>query len=213
MISLNLFANCSKEAPDIDIIATTYDSFIETFGEIPFRIYLDPNPYINKLDAYKKNIEFHFDFSPIITKGLADGYLHSIKTCKEPYLFQLEYDWLFKDIKHSLDEIIEQMKVDSLYHFRFAKHTIDKTNYINKWCSFAEEKDGKVPYILNDNLTNNPHIIDREYYLKNMIDKIKPKGKSHGIEEELTTKGYVSGCYGRFGDKPTIEHLTPLTKK
>jgi hypothetical protein len=210
MISLNIFANCCKDSPDTKIIREAYKSFVDTFGEIETTIYLDPNPHPERYEEYSNNLK---DFNIIKTSGLADGYIRSIENSTQPYLFQLEYDWKFQNIKHSLKEITDLMNRHLICHFRFSKNRITPENAINKWCSTAIQVEAEIPYIRTDNMSNNPHIIDRLFYLQNMMDKIERKVASHGIEENLTRKEFASCVYGRFGDEPTIVHLTPLTKK
>lgn len=218
-IALNIFANCSEESPNIEIIRQTYDSFVKIFGEIPLYIYVDREPYKDRYSQYLKNIKQEFSTSAplkkiIMTQGLAHGYVLSIKQSRADYLFQLEYDWQLHDIKHSLDEIIQLMKERGAYHFRFNKR-LDKPNFkSDKWHSYMIEKTHNgMKFLVTDNLSNNPHIIDRKFYLNKLINNIDTtKGKSFGIEENLTRKGYKSYVYGGW-ECVTAKHLTPLTRK
>jgi hypothetical protein len=80
----------------------------------------------------------------------------------------LEHDWEFNsdNVLHSLDEIISVMEQENLYHLRFNK----RENKLAAWDKYIEEKDcNGFKYCIVPQLSNNPHIIDREYYIKNKI--------------------------------------------
>ena len=207
-MKLNIFTNCSKISPRIDIIKITYLSFVKIFGLLPLTIYIDPNPNVNRYEEYKKNLKEYFRCDIIETNGLADGYIKSIKEGDDRFIFQLEHDWMFRGINHTLKKIVKLMEDKGVYHFRFNKSMYTKENYKSKWCSVAEEKEyNGIPYIETDNMSNNPHIIDRLLYIEKVLPLIKVKNKSYGIEEELKGKGLVSCVYGKFNDRPTILHL------
>ncbi len=211
-ISLNIFANCYKEEPDIDILIETYLSFIENFGEIKTRVYLDPNPY-NKFQEYKELIQAEIDCEVIKTKGLADGYLLSLKN-KEDYLFQLEFDWEFQNINYTLEELVQLMEKDKIYNLRFPVKLYTPKNYKEgyrqKYITRAEEKGDKIKYLLTDEVSNQPHIINREYYLKN-VKGIKRDGASFGIEENLNKK-YDCCILGGWNNAIMIKTLKPLDR-
>jgi hypothetical protein len=213
---LNIFTNCSDYSPSIDIIKKTYLSFIETFGPgIKFDIYLDPNPHKERADEYMENLERYFKRPVILTKGLADGYVKSIRSNIDDYMFQLEYDWSFQNINHSLADVVKLMNETGVYNFRFNKSTYTPENYTSKFCSLAIPKEHNgIKYLETDCMSNNPHIINREYYEENIIKHIDTKiGKSFGMEEILNRREFRSNVYGSFGDEPCIKHLTKLTKK
>ena len=64
-INLNIFTNSIQAAPDINIVRQTYQSFCDTFGEIPTTIYCDSHPNTAKFPEYleKKNLGviMHYD--------------------------------------------------------------------------------------------------------------------------------------------------------
>jgi hypothetical protein len=207
-IELSIFTNCTRSAPKIEIIKKTYLSFINTFGKIPFKIYLDPNPKTQAYEEYKKNLECWFGSEIITTSSLSDGYIKSIKESEADYLFQLEHDWIFKNITHSLSDILDAMSEAKIYHFRFSKHPNTITPELMKWQTIMIKKESNgIKYCETDNLSNNPHIIDRKFYLKNLLDRICLLPGSSGIEENLTKKGLIGCQYGGLDYPPTIQHL------
>lgn len=211
-IELSIFTNCINTAPSIAIIKKTYESFVETFGEIPYKIYLDPHPNEAAYPEYKKNLEKYFKGAVIIpTTGLSDGYKKSIRESGADYLFQLEHDWSFVTplIGHSLQEIMETMTAEGIYHFRFSKHENRLHPDLLKWQTIMTAKECRrtgIRYCETDNLSNNPHIIDRRKYL-GFLDRILTRTGARGIEENLTKKGLVGCQYGGLNYPPTIKHL------
>ena len=210
MIELSIFTNCIPTAPNTDIIEKTYKSFTDTFGELKTTIYLDSHPYPKKEIEYEKRLKKIFGFPIVKTISLSDGYIKSIKNSKSEYLFQLEHDWVFlsKYINHSLEDIIKIMKVKNLYHFRFSKHQNTLTPELIKWQTIMNEKScNGLKYCETDNLSNNPHIIDREFYKNILLNKISLKNGSRGIEEALTKIGLIGCQYGGLNHPKTIQHL------
>lgn len=214
-IELNIFTNCTRSAPRLKIIKATMRSFLDTFGEMPFRIFIDPGPKNVAFEQYKANIESSFATKNIVmTSGLSDGYVRSIKESEADYLFQLEHDWTFQNITHSIDEILAAMAKAGIYHFRFSKHPNTITEQLMKWQTVMIEKEAAgVKYCETDNLSNNPHIIDRKYYLKNLINRISVLPGSRGIEGNLTKKGLVGCQYGGLDYPRTIIHLQGRKKR
>lgn len=206
-IELSIFTNCIPSAPRIDVIRQTYNSFVETFGKIPTTIYIDPCQKREVYWLYRRNIEGHFDCKTAQVKSLSDGYIKSIKKSEADYLFQLEHDWTFQNIKHSLNEILEMMKAEGIYHFRFSKHPNKIVPELMKWQTKMIEKEYKgIKYVETDNLSNNPHIIDRKIYLT-FLDRLQLRTGARGIEENLTKKGLIGCQYGGLDYPPTIKHL------
>jgi len=209
MIEVHIITNCSKIGPpSTDMILKTYNSFCKAFKTelIPI-IWCDPNPYTEKYKEYKKNLQKHF---PVINKtgSQAESYVSAIKTSNKRFLFMLEHDWEFysENISHSLDEIILVMKQENLYHLRFNKR--DNTR---KGCDkpIEEKNYNGFKYCITPCLSNNPHIIDKEYYIKNNLLKfIKIKKGKHKIEGPLSKNPDLFGAiYGPLGHPKTIEHL------
>lgn len=216
MIELNIFTNCIESEKRFEIIKETTLSCFDTFKIKPSKIYIDKYPKEKVFEKYKLQLKKYFNCPIIETKGLSDGYIKSIKESKSDYLFQMEHDWIFNKelIKHSLEEIIDVMKKRKIYHFRFSKHTNELRSELMKWQTIMNEKDyNGFKYCETNNMSNNPHIIDRKKYLKDIIQRIKIKPKAEGIEEELTKKDLISCQYGALKYPPTISHLQGRKRK
>lgn len=204
---LHIFTNCTATAPKADIIKKTYQSFISTFGDIKTTVWVDSKPSVNAYEKYLSNLKTIFqDIKK--SESLSDGYIKAIKTSDADYLFMLEHDWTFNTdlIKHSLNEIIQIMDKNGIYHLRFNK----RINLPIKWDTVIEEMDFdgfmccKTPI-----MSNNPHIINRKKYLE-FIDKkyVKIMPGSKGLEEELRKQKNLHGIiYGPVEYPATITHL------
>jgi hypothetical protein len=208
-MELNIFTNCSIFAPSVEILKETYISFCQTFDpeqKIPVTVYCDKNPKHFVLSAYIKNLEKLFD-NIEITNSLSEGYIKSIASGTSEYLFQIEHDWVFNNeyITHYLEEIIDFMRISKTYHFRFNK----RSNKVSGWDKIM--KPGKINgfnFCQSNNLSNNPHIIDREFYQKKLFKLIKVSPGSKGIEERLNMAGkYKSILYGPEGHPATVTHI------
>jgi len=207
-IELSIFTNSIPTAPSTEIIEKTFHSFVDTFGGIPAKIYLDPKPNRVAFGQYRENLRKQFGIDPVITSSLSDGYVRSIRESKADYLFQLEHDWIFQNITHTLPQILEAMSAAKIYHFRFSKHPNTLVPELMKWQTVMVEKEScGIKYCETDNLSNNPHIIDRRYCLENLLPKLAVLPGSSGIEERLTKKGLVGCQYGPIDYPPTIKHL------
>ena len=203
-IELNIFTNCHKSSPDISIVKNTYDSFIKTFGEYPVKIYCDKHPNIHNLQTYKHNLS-KITNNIIITESLSDVYIKSIENSDADYLFQLENDWEFNNnINHTLEDITAVMSELGIYHFRFNK----RQNLLAGWDrELLESYFNGLQYCITNNLSNNPHIIDRKKYDSELKHYIKVVPGSKGIEHELNKHGHLKSIiYGTIGYEATITH-------
>lgn len=205
-IELNIFTNCTSSSPDTAIIKQTYESFIDTFGEIKTTIYCDTHPNISAKTEYLHNLTKLYKGELYITESLSDGYTKSIRNSTADYIFQLEGDWLFipENITHSLDQITNFMSATGCYHFRFNK----RSNIIAGWDRRMDESEFMgIKYCSCNNISNNPHIIDRKKYLADFMNIIKVVPGSKGIEEQLNKHDLTTCVYGGIGHDATIIHL------
>ena len=209
-ITVCIYTNCHKFAPSAEILKQTYISFLQTFdpaSEIPVRIYIDPHPDVGKLKKYREKISDTIPGEITITESLSDGYLRSLDDCKTPFIFQLEGDWLFNghEIKHSLAEIIDFMQAAEVYHFRFNK----RENKAAVWDKVMKPGNlNSFKFCRSNNMSNNPHIIDREWYNLDVKKYIAKLPGSKGIEERLNQVGkYESILYGGAGHPATVTHI------
>lgn len=211
MIHLNIFTNCTESAPSLDTIAATYESFLRTFGKpSSMTIYCDPHPNFGVWKYYRDGLQTLFDCDVVKTTGLADSYGRALRESPGDYVFMLEHDWRFDNIKHSLRDIVRVMQNNDIYHMRFNRHKNEQVDWLKKWQTYCTEKhDAKVGmnYCETDNLSNNPHIVRRRFYLTELLPLIDESLPGAGlIEEKLTKAGYVGCLYGGIGYPPTIIH-------
>lgn len=202
-IELNIFTNCHKSSPDTSIVKNTYDSFVNTFGKIQTTVYMDIHPYVDNAAEYYKNLKEIFP-DVISTTSLSDGYVKSIKNSDSDYLFQLENDWSFNDnINHSLEQIINFMSAIGCYHFRFNK----RDNIRAGWdIRMVESEFMGIKFCASNNISNNPHVINRKKYLNEFLDIIQVVPGSKGIEENLNKHKLTTCIYGGENYKNTITH-------
>jgi len=206
MVELNIFTNSIFFAPETHIIEQTYRSFIKKFGKISnIRVWYHPYPNIEKSKQYKKNLKKIFKNIEIIeTQSLSDGYIKAIKSSILDFMFMLEHDWEFLDtIIHSLEEIIFTMRNNNLWHLRFNKRW-NKALGCDKW---IEEKQFEIPVCFTSCISNNPHIINKNLYIKKALPMIKKSETSKGIEGNISNKGISATIYGPLNYPPTIRHL------
>jgi len=206
-IALSIFTNCTKSAPSTKIIERTYKSFCDTFGEIKPTVFMDINPNCDKSSEYKDNLLKLFP-KIIATGSLSAGYVESIKNSSDDYLFQLEHDWIFDKsvIKHSLKEILEVMEAEQIYFFRFNKRQNLPAGWDTKITPMKSASG--FDYCLCNNMSNNPHVINRKYYIENMLKYVKIVPSSKGIEENLNAaKKFQCSLYGKYGEFAAVHHL------
>lgn len=203
-LELNVFTNSTPDIRKRQTIFETIKSANDVFGKPDkLTVYYDPHPNIEDADWYLKLLQEHYKV--IVTNGLADGYKKSIENSKNEYVLQLEHDWTFKNINHSYDDIVRHMKKDGLMYLRFNKFENRHTPFLDPWETHFEPKDW---YCETDNISNNPHIINVEYYKKNMINKIDVTASgSYGVEQNLEARKIIGAMYGGLNYPATISHI------
>jgi hypothetical protein len=206
-IELHVFTNSTVNAPSTNIIQKTTSSLEEMFKKkLTTTVWCDPNPntaqssqYISELKNIYPTVE--------ISNGLADGYLQAVKSSESDYLFMVEHDWLFlPSITNTLDEIIVDMEINNLWYLLF-----------NKFHNFAPSHHAPVgdfvrgqhiDFYPTARISNNPHIINKNFYIENAIGYIKPeRGGALGIEQELTASPLVGSVYGSQNTTATVYHI------
>ena len=211
-IALNIFTNSTASSPSTDIIRRTYDSFCDTFGyNYPVTVWCDIHPNIDKFPEYITRLKKIFP-EVVTTNSLSDGYSKSVKYTDTEFLFQLEGDWIFnKDlIKHSLEEICNEMYRWNVYHMRFNK----RSNIVHLWDTELKERvAGKVIYCETPCLSNNPHIINVKKYREKCLPLLRVESGSKGIEENLSHKGLPGAIYGGLNYPATIHHIDGRSHK
>ena len=207
LYDLNIFINCTKDGVDLNIgvFKKCLQSFKQIFGDNynELKIYIDPNPVREELQQHIDRLKQHTN-NIYVMNGLAEGYNKSVKDSKVDYCFQLEFDWLFENIKHSMNQLINIMRKENLHNLRFNK----RQNKVGGWDTQLKEFHcNGFKYMQSNNNSNNPHIIDRKKYLKIIDDFDYSKTGSKGVEEVLNEKGYKSYIYGGFEYPRTIIHM------
>jgi hypothetical protein len=207
MIELHIFTNCTVNILKKRTIVSTYDSFKEVFGvTILPTIWLDKNPNHQDFNYYYNYLKTKFPESTInVTSSLSDGYIKMITNTSSDYLVVLEHDWLFlkENIKHSLDEICNEIFTHDISHLRFnAQHNFEKCD----WSDMSA-----IPF--NDFLckcvsaSNNPHIINVQQYRATALKYIKLETGSLGVEQNLRNITDCNfGIYGNYKFHNTIYH-------
>lgn len=155
-----------------------------------------------------KNFFSQYNFQIITTNCLAEGFLYSIKNLSSEFVFQMEHDWIFieENIRHSLQDILVCMKQENIEYLRFNK----RQNVIAGSDAILKEiiTDNNFDYTITNNGSNNPHIINRQLYIKEKYYTfIKITKGSGGIEENLNNKLKKGVLYGKLNYPPTIIHL------
>ena len=205
-IELHIFTNATVNAPSTEIIEQTYKSFCEKFQfkNNPI-VWYDPKPNKDSANIYLERLEKIFP-TVNLTSSLSDGYKKSVLSSNAEFLFMLEHDWLFLEtIKHSLEEICNQMILDNLLHLRFNK----RKNITKGLDTYLNEVVGKnFTYCKTPSLSNNPHIIQKDLYKKIALQYVKVSKSSMGIEHKLSPIKHLEGAiYGPMEYHATIEHL------
>lgn len=205
-IDLQIFTNATINAPSTDIIEETLESFEKIFKtKLDTTIWCDINPNIEKSKEYVDKLKIIFP-NINITSSLAEGYLKSLNNSQSDYMFMLEHDWKFlSTITNTLEEIIFDMEDQNLWYLLFNKfHNFDKSHH----APIGEVIKGKyIYYYPIDRISNNPHIINRTLYLKNVSNYIRTNRKGAlGIEQELTASPLIGAVYGTLDTKATVHH-------
>lgn len=198
-MELHIFTNSTKSSPSTWCIEKTYASFVKTFGEHPVTVWCDPNPNINKSDKYIKNLKSLFK-DVRVTESLSDGYIKAVKSSDCEYMFMLEHDWVFVQPLDSIKEITKMMDKHGITHLRFNKRRNEVTRADKELTE--GEKFCWTPFV-----SNNPHIIHRDRWLKEAFPYVKIARGSGGLEHMLGDKGVRSAIYGPLFFERKICHL------
>jgi hypothetical protein len=205
-VELNIFTNSTTyNSPSTDMIEKAYDSFSSQFGPVEkVTVWLDPSPNVGAATQYKQNLKEKFN-NVRITSSLSDGYIRSIQESQSEFMFMLEHDWTFLEIDHNFEQICNQMNEIGLTHLRFNKRynlpvIIEKDGLIQVNGSYFS-------FCMTHFVSNNPHIIHRERYLKTAFKYLEKKKGSLGIEEKLKNKQVMAAIYGPVKFPNKIQHM------
>lgn len=204
-MKLCIFTNCTNDCLSRPTITATYQSFLNTFGLADsLTVYYDPRP--NEKDArdYLQALYTWFGIeNVVVTNGLAHGYRKALES-PDDYLFMLEHDWIFKNVSHKSNELIDIMKRDNLWFMLFNKHSNNEELNGTIWQSYFKDNG---EYCLTDRVSNNPHIINRKYYRDNIMHLVNWTIGGAGMIEQTLQKKHDIAVYGKYGLEPTIKHI------
>lgn len=208
-IELHVFTNCTEHISIHQPIFETVASFRETFGEIKTNIWLDRSPNHKDSRTYLKSVVKEFS-NVKISQSLSDGYIRAVKDSDSDFLFMLEHDWTFNKhlIRHTLDDICKVMTDDGIHHFKFSMvdNSVVKSES-NHWQYPIQYVNGSVPYHTVRSASNNPHIINRSLYLRDLMSRVRVGPGSFGIEDYLNRVDSAKfAVYGGPDLAATINH-------
>lgn len=215
VFNVNVFTNVASRDPGHCLAQHAVRSFFETFGgtecfRFVTRIFIDPNPNPDLYEAWKSVIrdalaDIPFEF--VETRGLIDGFARSLDVSEGAFAMQLEHDFVFmpRRIGHSIGEIVSRMGQARINYLRFNKRTNRPAAY-----DLAVEPNGDpdFPLCRINGRSNNPHVIDVDWYRKVVLPILRgPGGQAIGLEGGLCR--YVGGgyLYGDYGLARTVDHL------
>ena len=219
LLTINIFSNSCAKMNSTDMIAMTYDSMESCFDipkDVTLRVFIDPNPAVNKFDQYRDNVNEWLtgkgmeNSSVIQTCGLVDSYIKSIELADTPFCLQFEHDWLTisEHIPHSLEEITETMEVGGIDYIKFNK----RRNAASGW-----ERGMKTVVINGMELCENawrsnlPHIIKTHPYREH-IKFLDPDSRGcSGLEKTLVKCVGMAHSYGKLGHPMTESHIDGRT--
>lgn len=207
-IMLAIMSNCTNDVLERPTIFETYRSYVDTFGEPEaVNIYIDPNPnpqfyreYLNLLMIFfvNKNVKF------IETTSLSNGYREALNT-EHDYIFFVEHDWIFQNVSHNLNQIVNTMQDDDLWFMLFNQHRNVDNPRLAQWQSYLRPK--SKMYCESDRISNNPHIIHRETYKELAMPLVDWTVKGAGLIEQVLEKKFNVAIYGAYDLPPTIVHI------
>lgn len=206
MIELKVFTNCTYHIKNHQTIHDTIKSFENTFGPYPMQIFVDPNPNLKDSDDYINELKERYS-DVQISDSLSDGYIKAVNQSKSEFLFMLEHDWSFikERIHHSLEEICDIMKRDSLHHLRFNQYDNKYKDGVDMKC-YCESIFECDEYVKVRGASNNPHLIYSNIYKRDLMKYIKKEKGSIGIEQNLTNSQGNFAVYGKVNHQHTINH-------
>lgn len=215
-INLNVFSNvASPDARDC-LVPEAIRSYVECFAgarganETITRVFCDPKPHRANFAAWKQAIREGTPGIPleiVETEGLIDSFARSLERSECEYAVQLEHDFVFipARIPHGLPEIVGEMQAGDFNFVRFNK----RQNIRQGYDMFLDEMPGtEVPMCRVNGRSNNPQVIDVEFYRREVLPIIGgPKGKEIGLEGGLCRYFGGGQVYGPLGWPKTVQHL------
>lgn len=215
-INLNVFSNvASPDAADClvpEAIRSYFDCFDGPRGarETIIRVFIDPKPHRDNFARWQQAIRDRLPglrIEIVETIGVVDSFRKSIAMSECAWAMQLEHDFVFRRevIPHGLGEMIGALEAQEIEYLRFNKRRNMQVGYD----VFMEEVPGSpVPICRINGRSNNPHLINVEYYRRVVLPHLHSEiGYRLGLEGGL--ERYIGGghVYGPLGWPKTVQHL------
>ena len=210
IIELHIFTNSTVHSPSTTYIENTYKSFMDTFKyKMKTTVWCDRNPNVEASEEYINNLKKIFPIVNHEVGGLSHGYHLAAKNSNSEFLIMLEHDWDFiaKNIHHTLPQLIDGMRRDDILHLRFNRRP--QGNISMEMDTGLAPVKGKVfDFCTTPLLGNNPHIINRQRWLDEAAKHTHYMGfgGAYGLEEFLHASPLIGALYGPLGHPPTIYH-------
>lgn len=214
-LNVNVFSNVASTDMERCLAPLAVRSCLDTFGlwdrdGVVVRAFVDPNPNPSHFDAWADVIRGGLpglNVEVVRTSGLASGFMKSIELSEAPYAIQLEHDFIFvgRRIDHSIDQILAGMKRLGINYLKFNK----RANQVRGYDHFMiPAGDAQLPMCRINGRSNNPQIIEIDYYRRMVLPLLDPSRKgASGVEGWICRQiggGYV---YGAPGHPATAAHL------
>jgi hypothetical protein len=215
IIELHIFTNSTVHAPSTKHIENTYKSFMDTFKfKVKTTVWCDRNPNVEASEEYINSLKKIFPTVNDEVGGMSHGYHLAARNSNAEFLFMLEHDWDFlaKNINHTLPQIVDGMRKDNILHLRFnRKEEGNRDDVIGSRgmdLNVVEIKGKVFDFCMTDCVSNNPHIINRKRWLDEAARHTHYVrfGGAYGLEEFLTASPIRGAMYGPLGHPPTIYH-------
>ncbi|NRG18596.1 hypothetical protein HPQ64_12940 [Rhizobiales bacterium] len=214
-LNVNVFSNVASTDIGRCLAPLAVRSCLDTFclrnrDGVVIRAFVDPNPNPSHFDAWADAIRGGLpgvNVEVVKTTGLASGFIKSIEMCEAPYAIQLEHDFVFvgRRIDHSIDEILAGMRRLGINYLKFNK----RANRVRGYDHFmVQAGDEVLPVCRINGRSNNPQIVEIDYYRRMVVPLLDPSRKgASGVEGWICRQiggGYV---YGALGHPATAAHL------
>jgi hypothetical protein len=217
LIDLNVFTNFTANRVEQLPLLATLQSFSAAFGFESFsniRVFCHAAPlhipfaslHAALLDAIpRRTVELYS------TRGLADGYVQSIRLSAAETICQLEHDYLIDAtrIGHGIPQIARAMRTAGVPYIRFNIGP-NQDNALDRITAFDM---AGIPCCKTVSFSNRPHLLDRDHAMQHYLPHIDLQlGGSRGIEDELTAAYREGWIYGPVGHPPVIRHIDGRTQ-
>lgn len=213
-VDFNIFSNVAATDPARCLAPDAIRSVLAHFPRdradgFRIRAFVDPKPHPEAWQAWCAAIRESAGAPVEIveTAGLADGYRRSIETAASPYALQWEHDFVLVPgrLRHDLSTLLRAMSAGEITHLRFNKRRNRMTGYDHVMRPAA---DTALPMCRVNGRSNNPHLIDVDYYRRDVLPYILSASRAaDGLEGHLCHLFGGGFVYGDLGAPAVVRHL------